>query len=227
MGFKTALTSSLDFSPRSSPRLCRVRTARSSPSFLPSGPRLSTKRSACFGFVSKRWRSYATAAFLAFPVLPAIACDNPEDLIIASTTATVWKGDILGMVYFAMAAPASRACLNQIANRAWAARIPQGLVAVEFDLGLRSYSGFVREAEWHRDTKNFVRPMTPEELTRGGEEARRIRAARTRRRQGSSLGEKPSNGGRLDNEYSGEPAAEGHAHFRPRRPRFLRRAVRS
>jgi hypothetical protein len=52
--------------------------------------------------------------------------------------------------------PGSRMCTDDSTNIVWAGQIPPGLIAVVFRIGLRSYQGFFKEADFSETPANQI-----------------------------------------------------------------------
>lgn len=79
-------------------------------------------------------------------------CDSGKT-IVATVSTKVIIGDVSDALQSSNPmmlniAPGSRMCTDDSTNIVYAGQIPPGLIAVTFTIGLRSYRGFVKEADF-------------------------------------------------------------------------------
>jgi hypothetical protein len=88
-------------------------------------------------------------------ITPAVAgerCDSGKT-IVATVSTKVIIGDVNDALQSSNPmikniGPGSKMCTDDSTNIVWAGQIPPGLIAVRFTIGLRSYQGFVKEADF-------------------------------------------------------------------------------
>ena len=104
-------------------------------------------------------KKYAALTIFLATITPAVAgerCDSGKT-IVATVSTKVIIGDVNDALQSSNPmikniGPGSRMCTDNSTKLVWAGQIPPGLIAVRFTIGLRSYQGFVKEADFSEES---------------------------------------------------------------------------